>query len=80
MRPLLAKAWTSCTVPEPDMETLMIQLVVVLVILGVVLYLVNTYIPLAQLIKIIINVIVVLVICLWLLRLAGFTGTWFPAR
>ena len=49
-----------------------ISLLVLLVVLGFVLYLVNTYIPLAPPIKMLINVIVVVCICLWLLN--TFTG------
>lgn len=49
----------------------LIQLIVVLVIVGVVLWLINTYVPLAPPVKTVINVIVVLILCLWLLRLFG---------
>jgi hypothetical protein len=49
----------------------MIQLLLFLVIVGVVLYLVNNYVPMAPPIKTIINVVVVLVVCVWLLRVAG---------
>ena len=46
----------------------MLQLLIVLVVLGVCLYLVNTYVPMAQPIKTIINVIVVLLVVIWLLN------------
>lgn len=49
----------------------MIEILVVLVVLGVVLYLINTYVPMAAPIKTIVNVVVVLFICIWLLRIAG---------
>ena len=49
----------------------MIQLLVVLVIVGVVLYLINNYVPMAAPIKTIINVVVVLAVCIWLLRVTG---------
>ena len=49
----------------------MIQLLVVLVIVGVVLYLINNYVPMAAPIKTIINVVVVLAVCVWLLRVTG---------
>ena len=52
-----------------------IQILVVLIIIGVILYLVQTYIPLAPPVRTIINVVVVLLLCLWLLRLFGI-GTW----
>jgi uncharacterized membrane protein len=48
-----------------------IALIVVLVVIGVVLYLVNTYIPMAPIIKTIINVVVVIALCLWLLDMFG---------
>jgi hypothetical protein len=45
----------------------LVQLVVILIVLGVLLYLVNTYIPMDATIKQIINVVVVIAIVLWLL-------------
>jgi hypothetical protein len=45
----------------------LIQLLVLLIIIGVVLYLVNNLIPMDAKIKTIINVVVVVVVCLWLL-------------
>lgn len=49
-----------------------IHLLVILIIIGVLLWLVNTYIPMAAPIKTIINVVAVLVVVLWLLNLFGF--------
>ena len=49
----------------------MIQLFVLLIVIGVVLYLVNTMIPMDAKIKTIINVLVVLVVCLYLLSAFG---------
>lgn len=49
----------------------MIQVLVVLVVIGVCLYLVQTYIPMAAPIKTIITVVVVLFVCLWLLQIFG---------
>jgi hypothetical protein len=46
----------------------LISIVVVLIIVGVVLYLVETYIPLSPPIKLVIRVVVVLALCLWLLQ------------
>jgi len=48
-----------------------IQLLVLLVVVGVVLYLINNYVPMAAPIKTIINVVVVLAVCIWLLRVTG---------
>ena len=52
----------------------LVSVIVVLVVLGVVLWLINTYVPMQPPIKTIINVVVVLVICLWLLSLVGVIG------
>ena len=45
--------------------------IIVLAIIGVALHLLITYVPMAQPIKTLIIVIVVLVICLWLLSIVG---------
>ena len=47
----------------------LISVVVVLVIIGVLLWLVETYLPIAQPIKVVIRVLVVLVVILWLVQL-----------
>lgn len=47
----------------------LISVVVVLIIVGVLLYLVETQIPMAQPIRVIIRVVVILVVVLWLLQL-----------
>ncbi len=49
----------------------LIPLLIVLVVLGLVLYLVKTYIPMDPAIKTVITVVVVIALCLWLLRFAG---------
>lgn len=49
----------------------MISVLVVLVVVGVCLYLVQTYIPMAPPIKTVITVVVVLCLCLWLLSVFG---------
>jgi len=49
----------------------LIQIVVVLVILGVIMWLVNTYIPMPAPFKTIIMVVVVIAVCLWLLSAFG---------
>lgn len=48
-----------------------ISIIVVLIIVGVLLWLVNTYIPMARPIKTIINVVAVIFVILWLLSLFG---------
>lgn len=49
----------------------LITIVLVLVVVGVLLWLINTYIPMASAIKTIINLVVVIAVILWLLRAFG---------
>jgi hypothetical protein len=49
-----------------------IQLLILLIVIGVLLYFVNNFIPMAPPIKTLINVVIVLIVLLWLLRLFGF--------
>ena len=49
----------------------LIQLVVTLVVVGVLLWLVNTYIPMDSKIKNILNIVVVILVVLWLLNVFG---------
>jgi hypothetical protein len=49
----------------------MIHVLVVLIVIGVCLYLVQTYIPMPAPIKTVITVVVVLCLCLWLLEVFG---------
>lgn len=53
----------------------LIQLVVVLVVVGVVLWLINNYIPMDRTIKQILNVVVVIAVILWLLSVFGILGS-----
>jgi hypothetical protein len=50
----------------------LIQLLIVLIIVGVVLYFVNHYLPLDAPIRMLINVVVVIILLLWLLGLFGY--------
>lgn len=52
----------------------LIGLIVTLVVVGVILWLVNTYVPMDQKIKTILNVIVVIIVVLWLLQAVGLLG------
>ena len=52
----------------------LISLVVVLIAVGVILWLINTYIPMDAKIKKILNVVVVIVVILWLLQAFGILG------
>lgn len=49
----------------------LISLVVVLIVIGVLLWLVNTYVPMDAQIKMIMNAVVIIAVVLWLLRVFG---------
>jgi Flp pilus assembly protein TadB len=52
----------------------LIQLVIVLVVVGVILWVINSYIPMQATIKKILNVVVVIVVIIWLLSVFGLIG------
>lgn len=52
----------------------LISLVIVLVVVGVVLWLINSYIPMQATIKKILNIVVVIAVILWLLSVFGVIG------
>ena len=58
----------------------LITVVVVLAVIGVLLWLLNTYVPMAKPIKTIINVVVVLCVVLWLLSVFGVIGSLYTIR
>jgi hypothetical protein len=49
----------------------LIQFVVVIIVVGVLLWLVNTYIPMDSKIKQILNIVVVVALILWILKVFG---------
>jgi hypothetical protein len=53
----------------------LVQLVVVLIVVGVLLGMVNRYIPMAGSIKSILNAVVVVVVVLWLLNVFGLLSS-----
>lgn len=53
----------------------LINLIVVLIVVGVLLWLVNTYIPMDGKIKQILNIVVVVVVVIWLLQVFGVIGS-----
>jgi hypothetical protein len=53
----------------------LINLIVVLVVVGVILWLVNTYIPMDRKIKKILNIVVIIVVVIWLLQVFGVLGS-----
>lgn len=52
----------------------LISLIIVLIVVGVVLWLVNNYIPMDAKIKQIMNIVVVIAVVLWLLQAFGLLG------
>ena len=52
----------------------LIQLVIILVVVGVILWVINSYIPMQSTIKKILNVVVIVVVIVWLLSVFGFIG------
>ena len=58
----------------------LIQVIVVLIVVGVLLWLVNTYIPMAGSIKSILNAVVVIVVVLWLLNVFGLLDNFSRLR
>ena len=52
----------------------LISVVVTLVVVGVVLWLINTYIPMAGSIKSILNAVVIIVVAIWVLQAFGVLG------
>jgi hypothetical protein len=53
----------------------LVNIVVVLVVVGVLLWLVNTYIPMDGKIKQILNIVVVIFVVIWLLQAFGVLGS-----
>ena len=49
----------------------LIQVVLFLIVVGICLWLINTYIPMASSIKSILNVVVVVAVCIWVLQAFG---------
>jgi hypothetical protein len=56
----------------------LINFIVLLVVIGVLLYLINTFIPMDAKIKQILNIVVVIALVLWILSL--FVGVWPDIR
>ena len=50
---------------------MIVSVLITIAIIGIILYLVNTYIPMPPAIKSIINIVVVIFVILWLLKILG---------
>jgi hypothetical protein len=53
----------------------LVNIVVVLIVVGVLLWLVNNYLPMDGKIKQILNIVVVIVVVIWLLQALGLLGS-----
>jgi hypothetical protein len=53
----------------------LLTIVVVLIVVGLVLWLINNYIPMDRKIKNILNIVVVIVVIIWLLKVFGVWGS-----
>lgn len=52
----------------------LLNLIVPLIVIGLVLWLINRYIPMASSIKAILNVVVTVIACVWVLQAVGLWG------
>jgi hypothetical protein len=52
-----------------------VTIILVLIVTGVILWLINTYIPMQRTIKNILNAVVVIIVVLWLLQVFGVLNT-----
>lgn len=52
----------------------LVNIVIVLIVVGVALWLINNYIPMARSIKTILNVVVVVSVVIWVLQAVGMWG------
>jgi hypothetical protein len=52
----------------------LINIIVILILVGLALWLVNTYIPMATGIKSLLNIVVFVVVLIWLLQVFGLIG------
>jgi hypothetical protein len=53
----------------------LLTILIVLVVVGVILWLINNYIPMDRKIKNILNVVAVIVVVIWLLQVFGLLGS-----
>ena len=58
----------------------LINIVIILVVVGAALWAINAYIPMAQPVKRILNIVVVVVLVLWLLQTFGVIGSLSSVR
>ena len=61
-----------------EKETLkmpLLNIAIVLIVVGLLLHLINRYFPMASSIKSILNVVVIICVCIWLLQVTGLMGS-----
>jgi hypothetical protein len=58
----------------------LLRLVILLIVIGVALWLINTYIPMSRSIKVILNVVIVAVVILYVLAAFGILGSFTGIR
>ncbi len=54
---------------------MLVETILALVIVGVIMYLINTYIPMEGKIKQLLNIVVVIIVIVWLLQSFGLVGS-----
>ena len=52
-----------------------LSLIIILVVIGVIMWLVNTYIPMQPTIKKVLNIVVIIAVIVWLLSVFGVIGS-----
>ena len=57
----------------------LVDIVLVLVVIGLIMWLVNTYVPMAGGVKSLLNVVVFVVVLIWILQVFGLVGS-IPIR
>jgi hypothetical protein len=57
----------------------LVDLVITLIVVGLLLWLINTYIPMAGAIKSLLNIVVFIVVLIWVLQVFGLVGA-IPIR
>jgi hypothetical protein len=77
--PLLFVYFPKFTHPEEDNMSL-VQFIISMVVVGVIMWLINVYVPMQSAVKKIMNIVVVVVICLYILSLFGIIGPFSGLR
>ena len=57
-----------------------VPVILTIVIVGVIMWIVNTYVPMSAPIKQVLNIVVVILLCIWLINLFGLFSYTLPVR